>query len=380
MKMKNAKYRSRIFLFALVPTLLFLLIFAGCGADGSPDAQSGTEFFFDTAVTLTLYGEKDDSVLRECFQRCRELELVFSAENEESELYRLNHRTDDRMEVSDPLRDAILLGLRAGTLSDGLFDITVYPVTKCWDFRSGEGKAPDSAGLQAALKKVNGSLVRVDGNTVILDSPDLMIDLGAVAKGWISAELRRNLRERGVQGALIDLGGNISVYGKPGGKNFRIGIQEPFSERGVLEAVAELPEGCVISSGTYERFFYEDGKLYHHILSAKTGYPEESGLSQVTLIGTDDALLDTLSTVFMLTGREKAEEIIRQEGFGLQAVFTGTDGKMTLFEPETGEKTLRKGDTVRLKSETPDRSGRGGRWRRTERKDSASGKRTWCFS
>ena len=329
---------------------VFLLLFAGCASGAASRVQARTEFLFDTSVTITVYGEKDETLLDECFERARGFEKIFSAEDPESELYRLNHRTGETAEVSDPLRDAILLGLRAGELSGGLFDITIYPVTKCWDFRSGEGKVPEREAVENALSLVDDSGVSLRGNTVYLENPDTMIDLGAIAKGWISADLRRFLKEKGAKGALIDLGGNISVFGENNaGRPFRIGIQKPFSDRGVLEAVAELSEGSVISSGTYERYFTQDGVLYHHILSAETGFPAESGLSQVTLLGTDDALSDALSTVFLLTGREKAEEILRDEVMNLRMIFTDTDGEMVLFDLQEGEIALRTGETVQMR-------------------------------
>ena len=105
----------------------------------------------------------------------------------------------------------------------------------------------------------------------------------------------------------------------------------------------------MISSGTYERYFTDrNGKLYHHILSAKTGYPCDTGLTQVTVIGDDDMLCDTLSTVFMLTGKERAEKIVKDRGYDLKLVFVDNEGKAVLFDPGTGEKEIAEGEVIDL--------------------------------
>ena len=327
-------------------------------SDNRPEKSAGqasdTRIFFDTSVTITLYGEEAEAALSECFSLCRDMELVYSAENPGSELYRINHREETASlegkdsascTLSDALSEAVRLGLQACSDTGGLFDITLYPVTSLWDFRSGKGSVPDEERLKDALLLVDSGQLELSGNVLTLSGSGTKIDLGAVAKGCISKALKAAMKDRpGVDGGVINLGGNISVFGsKPDNSDWLVGIQKPFSGRGELIAAVSLKDGCVISSGVYERNFTEDGTLYHHILSAETGMPVYSGLSQATVIGTDDALADTLSTVCMLLGKDASEKLILEKGFAIRVLYTSDDGTLTLFDPSEGETSVKEG-------------------------------------
>ncbi len=342
--------------------ILFLLL-SGCTSPKKKTA-SDTGIFFDTSVTLTIYGEGAEEALSECFVLCRNFERIFSAQNPDSELYRINHRENAGGEydpktrtgtaeysISDELREALALGLEASEDTDGLFDITMLPVTELWDFRTGNGSVPDETLLLEALSRVGFKNAELRGSTLLLTEGTVMLDLGAVAKGCISAALRDYLQSRSdITGAILNLGGNIDVFGeKPDGSPWKVGIQKPFSERGELLLSVELSEGCVISSGVYERCFEKDGVLYHHILSGKDGMPVDSGLLQATVIGRDDALSDTLSTVCMLLGKDESEQLIRKKAYDVQVLYTGSDGSITLFSPKTGEEQdIKEGARLRL--------------------------------
>ncbi|MCR5748321.1 MAG: FAD:protein FMN transferase [Lachnospiraceae bacterium] len=327
----------------------------GCGTFdiGGDDLKvsyaSDTRLFFDTQVSISIYDDNAEELLQGCFNICGDMEKTLSAQKKESELYRINHRDIQETEISDTLSECIKAGLFAGEISDGEFDITILPVSSLWDFRTGKGRVPDPSKIKAALKHVDQKKIALSGNRLSFDDKEARIDLGATAKGYISGRLKEYLKEAGCDGAVINLGGNVSTLGSKGGEKFKVGIQKPFDDRGEILATVSIGEGCMISSGTYERYFEQDGKIYHHILSAKTGYPAETGLTQVTVIGKDDTLCDTLSTVFMLTGRNKAEKIIEEEGYDIQVIFVDTDNNMTLFIPGDGERDISEGVSLSVK-------------------------------
>ena len=209
---------------------------------------------------------------------------------------------------------------------------------------------PEDDEIREGLSLVDYKKLKLSGNRLAMDEEGQMIDLGAVAKGYISGRLKEYLRAMDCDSAVINLGGNVSTLGrKPDGSYFRVGVQKPFSDRGETAAVVEMGEGCVISSGTYERCFEQDGRLYHHILSAKTGYPAETGLTQATVIGSDDMLCDTLSTVCILLGKERAENVIADEGYDVRVIFTGDDGSMVMYDPKQGERSVAEGETILIK-------------------------------
>ena len=202
--------------------------------------------------------------------------------------------------------------------------------------------------MEEARARTGGS-VELSGRTLHFEDPETQLDLGAAAKGYISGLLKEELKEAGVTSALLNLGGNVSLLGgKPDGSAYKVGVQEPFSDRGTLLFTAEVRDACVISSGIYERFFEADGVRYHHILSIETGMPADTGLTQVTVIGPDDLYGDIYSTLFMLLGEEDARAFIKARALPGTFIFTREDGKVVLFNADGLEKEIRKGESIRF--------------------------------
>ncbi|MCC6094512.1 MAG: FAD:protein FMN transferase [Eubacterium sp.] len=350
MTKKNYSFLQHICLcLALCGTLAFGCTLSGCDLpfplsgtqSASSDAQvaedAGT--YFDTVIDIRVYGADAKKLLKGCFSICEDMENTLSAQKESSELYHLNHRSTDSVTVSDDLSECIRQGLAYGAMSDGAFDITIYPVKELWDFEGDTDNPviPDDESIQKALQKVDYTKVHVNGNTVTFDSPDTMIDLGGIAKGYISLKLKNYLKENGCTSAMINLGGNVSVLGaKPDGSPFVVGIQKPFADRGEVLTTVDAEDESVISSGVYERYFKKNGKLYHHILDPKTGYPADTSLNQATVIGSDDVLGDALSTICILLGEEKAEKLIRDNNLAVTVLFTDTDNQVTRYPEEAG--------------------------------------------
>ena len=174
--------------------------------------------------------------------------------------------------------------------------------------------------MNEALTHVDYKQIKVNGNKVSLSDPKGEIDLGGIAKGYIADKLAEFLKKKGVSSAVIDLGGNISVVGKkPDGKDFRIGVRDPFSTDGGIVGVVEAHDKSLVTSGTYERSFTKDGKVYHHILDVKTGYP--------------------VATTCLILGEKDGKKLIESLD-GYEAIFVQHDGTITTTKNIKGfEKT-----------------------------------------
>ena len=313
-RINKCKMRKYICLF--VTSLIVFL--SGCNHLKVENSKSvsATGFYFDTTIQLQIVHEDADALIDGCFELCQELELIFSRTNPKSELYQLNHRSESTVEVSDHLAYVISLGLEYSEKTDGIFDITICPVSDLWDFKSEAPQVPSDADIQNALKKVDYQKVHIDENTVIFDSEDTMLDLGAIAKGYAADVLKEYLVSNDVESGFINMGGNVQTIGtKTDGSAWNIGIQKPFTDRGtVLETVA-VENQSVVSAGIYERYFELNGTLYYHILDPATGYPVKTDLNQVTVISDESALGDILSTWCLLMGDSAAQEFIQEIGF-----------------------------------------------------------------
>ncbi len=306
--MLNNKKLIRRTALLLAVTLLLASCLSACGAD-KKKTVSKTSFLLNTEVTITLYGTDDDSLITECFSLCREYENKFSRTETDSELSRLNNRETDT--ASEAALDLIKTGLSYSTLSDGAFDITIGSCSSLWDFTSGAPSVPDRAAIAEGLSHVGYQKLSVDGDRVLFSDDGTRLDLGAIAKGYIADRLKEYLLENGVKSAVISLGGNILCVGKkPDGSDFRIGIQKPFDEQGTPLFVVAVNDWSVVTSGIYERYFEQDGVLYHHILDPSTGYPCENGLLSVTIFSEHSVDGDALSTACFSLGLEKGMVLI----------------------------------------------------------------------
>ena len=320
--------------------------FAEESTDGDVNFQeeakeySLNDFFFDTVISIRFDTTEDgDELLSGCRTICSDLERTFSRTDEDSELYAVNHRNKDRVEVSAPLAQLVQTGLDYYEISDGRFDITIAPVSDLWDFKSEDASVPPEAEIQSALRKVDGSKVHVESKEdasgqlkwyLSFDEPDTMIDLGALVKGYAADLLAEYLKGNGVTSGLINLGGNVLAIGsKPDETKWKIGIQKPF-ESDIVDTV-EVEDQSVVTSGVYERCFEEDGILYHHILDPETGYPVQSGLWGVSIISDSSLTGDALSTVSMLLGQDAAMDLIRKTD-GVWAIFVDDDLHVTRSE------------------------------------------------
>ena len=350
---KRSRSHSRFFYLILCTVLVCpILLFTGCqnttGTSTATEKEpiSISSIKLNTAIQITIYDSQDKSLLDDCLALCDRYELIFSRTNENSELYKLNHRISDSVvsnqtietqttpyqvngttntwHISEYLAALLSQGLSITRESDGAFDIAIAPLTSLWDFTAEDPKVPDDADIQKVLPLCSSDGVTIDGQDITLPSDDIQFDVGAIAKGYIADRLKDFLVKKGVNSAIINLGGNVLCIGsKPDGTPFKVGIQKPFADRNETEAVMDITGKSVVSSGIYERCFKQNGKLYHHILNPKTGYPYDNSLISVTIISDQSVDGDALSTTCFALGLEDGLKFAEKKG--VQAVFITED-------------------------------------------------------
>lgn len=316
---------------ALIAVMLCIaLLLTGCQSKAAePRKQSTVVFYFDTVVTITVYSD-DENILSGLDEECLRYENMLSKTVEGSDVWNINHANGERVAVNDETRELILTALEFSRLSEGRFDITVEPCVALWDFTSEDrGVLPDADELAAAAEKVDWTKVDVNDEGVLVPA-GMSIDLGAIAKGYISDRIADYFVEKGVESALLNVGGNVRTVGlKPDGSNWRIGIQDPEGVRDQsIVGVATLGDNAVVTSGIYERGFILDGVVYHHILDPNTGWSVQNELAGVTIVAKEACTADALSTTVFAMGLEKGTEFI--ENFdGVDAIFVTRDGDIS---------------------------------------------------
>ena len=242
--------------------------------------------------------------------------------------------------VSEDVIALLKLGLTAYELSDGLVNVCLGPVLSLWhDARTDGTYIPDTASLEAAAAHTSPDVLEIDeaAGTVRLTDPLSSLDVGAIAKGYVTAKVRDLLSERlddgRLSGFLFDLGGNVLALGTPPDEMaWAIGIRDPLTG-GTLMTDYESDAGFV-TSGADQRTFTVDGVSYHHIIDPRTLLPCDGWLSVTVRVpaGYDevfpDALIlsDALSTALFLMKREEAEALVRKVGRGINVLWVLPDG------------------------------------------------------
>lgn len=303
--------------------LLCAAFFTAAGCTAVPQKNTAVGFYMDTVITLTGYC--DEELLREAIGLCAEYEKLLSRTLQGSDIWNVNHAKGEAVSVSDDTIRVLELALEVCGKSGGALDITIAPAVDLWDFKSGEAVIPAEDDIAAAMERVDYTKVILDGNTVRIPE-GMQIDLGAVAKGYIADKVARFLSDKGVESAALNFGGNvIAMGGKPDGSGWNIGIQDPAAPTGDSAAVLSVQDLSVVTSGVYQRGFDLDGVRYHHILDSETGYPVQNGVASVTIISSESALGDALSTACFAMGREGLDFA---RSMGAEAVMIYSDGTM----------------------------------------------------
>ncbi len=324
----NPKKAKFLMLFLIIYFLLVTL--TGCGAS-SPTPLKATGFYFDTIISVTLYEKAEEGLLEECMELADYYEKLLSPNIEGSDIWNINHSEGSFVAVNEDTLSLLNTALDYARLSEGLVNPAIGTLSQLWNFGSDNQEIiPDKAQIDEALSHIDYHSVIIKNNQVKLSDPDVRLELGFIAKGFIADKMKEFLLSKGVTSGLINLGGNVLTIGtRPDGSPFHIGIQKPFDESGIPALTLDLSDTSVVSSGNYERYFIKDGKLYHHILSTSTGYPVESGLSQVTILSASSVDGDALSTLCFILGYEKAASLLENYP-DIRAVFITKDGQ-TLY-------------------------------------------------
>jgi len=312
--------------FPLVFSVVVLLSFSSCtgGNPTTPKVQSS--FLLDTAISITYYQSDDASAVSKAMNYCGDLEMIYSRKKEGAELYQVNEKAGEKVEISKDLYNLLSLAKEMSESTNGAFDFTLGRVSDLYQFTSDSPSVPDEETLSevcshSGYEKV--SLWREDGKFYVQVSDNqILLDLGGIAKGYIADELKTYLTTRGVKYGIINLGGNIVLIGEKPTQSFLgqytkfshyiVGIQYPEKNSSQSIQSLELANTSCVTAGVYQRSFEQNGILYHHILNPETGKPTDTDLLSVTIVGEESAICDALSTTCMVLGIDAAKAYLTQ--------------------------------------------------------------------
>ncbi len=318
----------------LLVLFVITILGAGCANQKLPNNPiSKTELVIGTVCTITLYDTNDAAIIDKAFTRLRELENILSINKDNTELDTLNKMSGiEPVEVSDDTFNVVKKGLEYSKLSGGALDITIGPLVKLWGIGTDNARLPSEEEISEKKTLVDYNKIEIDDTkrSIFLKNPNMIIDLGAIAKGYAADEVVKILKDAGVSSAIIDLGGNIYVVGdKIDGTPWKVGVQNPEKSGGDTIGFVNVSNKSIVTSGVYERYFEYQGKNYHHILSPKTGYPYDNNILGVSILSEKSIDGDSLSTTLFAIGVDEGLKLINSLD-GVDAVFITKDHELYL--------------------------------------------------
>ncbi len=290
-------------------TITFLFTIFSCAPKIRFPLSQGRNYLGTVAFIRVYSLEEENTFLDGGFDRVfgvvEEADSRLSMYNPESEVSRLN--AQGKASLGEDTAYVLTEALKIATLSEGRFDPTIAPLVKLWGIGSEAPAVPERSTIEALLPLVGYDQIDFQPPKVRFLKEGMALDFGGIAKGHAADLAKKALLEEGVSGAIIDFGGNILLIGeKEDGSPWRVGIQDPRQGRGQYLGILEARDVAVVTSGTYERYFEQDGRVYHHILSPQDGYPLENGLLSVTVVAEKSLEADGLSTALFTMGSQEA--------------------------------------------------------------------------
>jgi len=308
--------------------VISLLFFMGCTKITSLAPPYRTESVLGTICSITLFDQANVQVYQDIFSKLREIENLMSVNLPESDVAKINAAAGiEPVQVNDDVFTVIERAVFYAEISGGAFDPTIGPLVSLWRIATDHPRVPSQEEIDEVLPLINWRDVELDPQrrTVFLKRQGMALDLGGIAKGYAVDETTQIIREARLKRAIIDLGGDVMIYGEKQDKSpWKVGIQNPLGNRGAYIGIVEGKDITVVTTGVYERNFTSDGTKYHHVFSPTDGYPVNNGLMSVTIVANVSMDADALSTATFVMGYEKGLALL--ESFdGIEGVFVFED-------------------------------------------------------
>jgi thiamine biosynthesis lipoprotein len=255
--------------------------------------------------------QKSEDAIQAVMDEMQRINQLMSPYIKSSELSQLNSRGSDiAVPVSKELFELIALSVEIAKETDGAFDITFASVGYLYNYR--ENQKPEQNQIDNLLKAINYRHIKFDVNdhSIFFAHPNVKIDLGGIAKGHAVDNAIEILKQRGIKHALVTAGGDTKLLGDRLGKPWMVGIRDPRNKDNQA-VVLPLVDTALSTSGDYERYFEQDGKRFHHILSPKTGTSVYE-VQSVSIIGQRSTLNDALSTAVFVLGVQKGMDLLNR--------------------------------------------------------------------
>ena len=327
---KTKKQRN----FMAVGLLLLLSIWIISRNNRQVPFQTDNGLIFGTIYQVSY--QYPTSLKAEIEEALHQFDHSLSPFNKQSVITAINN--NQSMQTDSLFRAVFRRSMEISAQTDGAFDITVAPLVNAWGFGFKKGIFPDSAQVDSLRQLIGYTKVRLDTtNCVQKDDERLMLNCSAVAKGYAVDVVARLMQQKGINNLMVDIGGEVVVKGSnPQQRPWRIGINKPIDDslatNQELQAIVELHEGAIATSGNYRNYYHRNGKKYAHTIDPRTGYPVQHAILSTTVLAPDCMSADAYATAFMVMGLEEAEVFVESHPeLAAYFIYSQPDGSYGTF-------------------------------------------------
>ena len=273
----------------------------------------GAPFLFEkdvmgTIARIRIWGDTEDiGRVRadEAFDRIEQVDREMSLFNPDSTLSRINRLAGgEPVAVDEDLMKVLKRAIEIAKLSNGAFDPTVGPLVVLWRSYLEQRQIPDEPTISQSKALVDYRKIELNEKemTVRLKEAGMMLDLGAIAKGYAADSAAKTLKAAGVKTATVEIGGDIYAFGhKPGDQPFRIPIENPYPNQEKPVGIVIGTDMGVVTSGNYSQYVYLAGQRYSHFIDPRSGRAI-AGLASCTVTGPDAMTSDAMATTVCVLG------------------------------------------------------------------------------
>ena len=222
-------------------------------------------------------------------------------------------------------------------VSGGAFDITVGPVVDAWGFGNKTFARRDTSFIDSLLQFVGMEKVKLEGRKLIKKLPGIKLDVNALAQGYSVDLVCDFFKSKGIRNYLVEIGGEVRGKGTNAkNKLWQIGIDRPKDDNIMpgsdLQAIVQIDNKALSTSGNYRAFYVEDGVKYSHEIDPKTGFPARNTLLSTSVVCDDCITADAYSTAFMVLGLEKSKELLKKlKGMEVYFIYSNPKGQYEVY-------------------------------------------------
>ncbi len=266
----------------------------------------------------------------------KRVDASLSVFNAQSTISQINAGKSNRTDAM--LYEVLQKAQKVSDATQGAFDVTVMPLVNAWGFGFKKGEFPTKGVIDSIKQIIGYQHIRLEkDSTLKKDDERVMIDCGAIAKGYGVDKAAKLLRDHGVRNYMVEIGGEVVTKGKnpQTNKPWQIGISKPEANNtsNDIQTILSLENAALATSGNYRNFYEHDGKKYAHTIDPRTGSPVQHSLLSATVIAPDCATADAYATAFMVMGLEEAKEVLsKHKELKVYLIYADEKGALKVYQ------------------------------------------------